>query len=144
MEPKMKLVNGMLHRPDKKRIPIGFIPNGSGNDTLRSLWVTDPAKALDYIVKGDLLKVDITRVMFDVNSEEELEKITRENKIRRLRYQLINSSYGTPAKLNFGAQKFKGRCCCNPYQISALIEFSRIRFEEVDIIVDGETLFSNL
>ena len=98
-----EVVNGMLHRPDKKRIPIGFIPNGSGNDTLRSLWVTDPAKALDYMVKGDLLTVDLTRVMFDFDSDEELEKMSREEKIRRLRYQLINSSYGTPAKLNFGA-----------------------------------------
>lgn len=139
-----EVVNGMLHRSDKKRIPIGFIPNGSGNDTLRSLWVTDPAKALDYIVKGDLLKVDITRVMFDFDTEDELEKMSREDKIRKLRYQLINSSYGIPAKLNFGAQKFKGRCCCNPYQVSALIEFCRIRYEEVDIIVDGETLFSGL
>ena len=27
-----EVVNGMLHRRDKKRLPIAFIPNGSGND----------------------------------------------------------------------------------------------------------------
>ena len=27
-----EVVNGMLHRKDKKRLPIAFIPNGSGND----------------------------------------------------------------------------------------------------------------
>ena len=57
---------------------------------------------------------------------------------------MINSSYGIPAKVNFGAQKFKGRCCCNPYQISALIEFMRIRYELVDIYADGELLMENL
>lgn len=29
-----EVVNGLLHRSDKKRIPVGFIGNGSGNDTL--------------------------------------------------------------------------------------------------------------
>lgn len=28
-----EVVNGMLHRADKKKLPVGFIPNGSGNDT---------------------------------------------------------------------------------------------------------------
>jgi len=26
-------INGMMYRQDKKTIPVGFIPNGSGNDT---------------------------------------------------------------------------------------------------------------
>lgn len=29
-----EVVNGMLHRVDHKKIPVAFIPNGSGNDTL--------------------------------------------------------------------------------------------------------------
>ena len=34
-----EVVNGMLHRSDKRRLPVGFIPNGSGNDTLRAFGV---------------------------------------------------------------------------------------------------------
>ena len=34
-----EVVNGMLHRADKRRLPVGFIPNGSGNDTLRAFGV---------------------------------------------------------------------------------------------------------
>ncbi len=81
-----EVVNGMLHRADKRRLPVGFIPNGSGNDTLRSLWVTDAAKALDYIIKGDLLKVDVTRVLLDCANVEEAEKLSREDRIKKLRY----------------------------------------------------------
>jgi diacylglycerol kinase family enzyme len=55
-----EVVNGMLHRNDKRRLPVAFVPNGSGNDTLRALNVFDINKALDYIVKGDLIKMDIT------------------------------------------------------------------------------------
>ena len=29
-----EVVNGLLHRPDKKKLPVGFIGNGTGNDTL--------------------------------------------------------------------------------------------------------------
>ena len=32
-----EVVNGMMFRSDKKRIPIAFIPNGSGNDTCKSI-----------------------------------------------------------------------------------------------------------
>ena len=34
-----EVVNGMLVRPDKKKVPIGMIPNGSGNDTCTSIGV---------------------------------------------------------------------------------------------------------
>jgi len=30
-----EVVNGMMQRKDKKKIPVGFIGNGSGNDTLK-------------------------------------------------------------------------------------------------------------
>ena len=66
------VVNGMLHRADKIRVPVGFIPNGSGNDTLRAFCVTDIAKALDYIVKGDLMKVDLVKVLLDYPNESEI------------------------------------------------------------------------
>jgi diacylglycerol kinase family enzyme len=50
-------------------MPIAFIPNGSGNDTLRSISVFDLDKALDYIVKGDLIKIDLTKMIVDHETE---------------------------------------------------------------------------
>jgi len=32
-----EVVNGMLARPDKQKLPIGLVPNGSGNDLCSSL-----------------------------------------------------------------------------------------------------------
>jgi diacylglycerol kinase family enzyme len=34
-----EVVNGMMFRQDKKRIPIAMIPNGSGNDTCKSIGI---------------------------------------------------------------------------------------------------------
>ena len=77
-----EVVNGMLHRADKKKIPVAFIPNGSGNDTLRAIEVFDVDKALDYIVKGDLLKVDLHKILIDCDSEESVPADSRTNHIR--------------------------------------------------------------
>ena len=53
--------NGVLHRTDKKKIPLGLIPNGSGNDFAATFNIRDAKRALDFIIKGDLLKFDVCR-----------------------------------------------------------------------------------
>ena len=47
-----EVMNGMMARSDKKRLPMAFIGNGSGDDTNKAVGVFDLEKALDYIVKG--------------------------------------------------------------------------------------------
>ena len=64
-----EVVNGMLHRPDRKRIPVGFIGNGSGNDTNITFNSNSINKALDFIVKGQLIKYDIAKVLIDYETE---------------------------------------------------------------------------
>jgi len=34
-----EVVNGMLQRLDKRRLPVAFIPNGSGNDLCATLLI---------------------------------------------------------------------------------------------------------
>lgn len=41
-----EVMNGMLKRPDKKRVPLIFIGNGSGNDFLRNFEVTNYKQSL--------------------------------------------------------------------------------------------------
>ena len=137
-----EVVNGMLHRSDKRRMPVAFIPNGSGNDTLRSFGVTDIVKAMDYIVKGDIIKVDLTKMLMDYEKEEDI--ADEKERVSNIRYQLINSSFGVPAKINLRASSWKWCCCCNPYQIAAVIEFLSIKYEMVDIIMDGVKIAENI
>ena len=65
-----EVMNGMMARPDGKRLPIGLIPNGSGNDIAHSLGVDDLETALNAIVKAQVIKSDAYRVMTDKRHEE--------------------------------------------------------------------------
>jgi len=77
-----EVINGLFYRPDKKKIPIAFLPNGTGNDFCINLSLENIDQGLDYIIKGDLIKTDIFRVLLDYESEEELyEKQRKDSKI---------------------------------------------------------------
>jgi len=66
-----QVVNGMLARPDKKRLPVGLIPTGQSNDMARSLGLPSGSidLALSYIAKGEVIGVDTTRVLLDHETE---------------------------------------------------------------------------
>ncbi|CDW74738.1 transcriptional regulator [Stylonychia lemnae] len=135
-----EVVNGMLHRADKRKVPIAFIGNGSGNDTLIQFNANDIQRALDFIVKGDLLKYDVGKVLLDYENEED---VPPEQINSNLRYSLINSVFGVSAKINHSAIGYK-RCCCNPYQLAALKEFCRLSPVYVTIEADGEVVYENI
>ena len=78
-----EVVNGMLHRKDQRKIPVAFIPNGSGNDVCKCLEIVDVDRALDYICKGDIIKIDTAKVLIDYENEDEIPQIER---TRHLRY----------------------------------------------------------
>lgn len=63
-----------MFREDKLKIPIAFVPNGSGNDTCKSIGVNSIQQAIEYILKGDTLKMDLNRVFIDADTFEEAEQ----------------------------------------------------------------------
>ena len=60
-------LNGLMRRDDKKKIPIGLLPNGSGDDACGSLSLDIGGihQGLEYILKGDTIKMDIIKVIID-------------------------------------------------------------------------------
>ena len=65
-------VNGMLLREDGLKLPVGIIPGGTGNDVSHTVGNRSVEQALQSFIKGDLLKVDLTRQLSDFESEVEL------------------------------------------------------------------------
>jgi len=55
-------VNGLLARADKKRIPLGFIPAGSGNSVMCDLGTWDFKTAAERIASGNAMGTDINVV----------------------------------------------------------------------------------
>jgi len=69
-----EVVNGLMRRADKRKIPMGFIPGGTGNDFCTNFCNETFERGIDYLVKGQLIKTDIFKVLLDYNSEEEIMK----------------------------------------------------------------------
>lgn len=69
-----QMINGMLARPDKKRLPVGLVPTGTSNDIARSLGISidDIASAIDSLSKCEAIGIDTTRVLIDRSSESGL------------------------------------------------------------------------
>ena len=148
-----EVVNGMMARKDKAKAPIGLVPNGSGNDTCRGIDIFDSKTALDTVLKGQTIKVDLVKVLLDFESEEELEKAietssesqqdgtdTRINRLNHLRYSLINSSYCLLANISRNCQWLKRGIGKNAYVVQTLIELARKRKETMDIELDEGAL----
>ena len=87
-----EVVNGMLARSDGKRLPLGLIPNGSGNTVCFSLGIYTADDALDYIEAGFAGEFDIYRVWRD---DEEY------------RYALMSTFLGYPPEWARTAIPFK-------------------------------------
>lgn len=63
-----EVVNGLLCRHDKKKVPIGVIPAGSGNAFMHDLNLLDPAKAAQCILNAQLSDIDILKVDSDAQT----------------------------------------------------------------------------
>ena len=60
-----EVINGLLTREDKKKIPIGLIPGGSGNSLMVDWGLVNPLDAANAIVSGHTRKVDVAEVKID-------------------------------------------------------------------------------
>lgn len=68
-------INGMMTRADGRSIPLGFLPNGSGDDFCGGLGLGkgDLENGLKYLLSGQTIKVDLIKVLIDYESEEALD-----------------------------------------------------------------------
>lgn len=64
-------VEGFLSSGKNKEISLGIIPGGTGNDFARALGIpSDPQKALEILLAGKTLKVDVGRVLLNEKTEK--------------------------------------------------------------------------
>lgn len=58
-----ELVNGYLARENASRVPLGFLPGGSGNSVMCDLGTWDMAEAARRIATGNVCMMDVTEVI---------------------------------------------------------------------------------
>jgi diacylglycerol kinase family enzyme len=64
-----EVVNGMLAREDGLRVPIGVIPNGSGNALAGGLGMRDSQLGLEGIASRYVAKMDVSEVIADAEND---------------------------------------------------------------------------
>lgn len=133
-----EVVNGMLAREDKKKIPLAILPNGSGDDFCSSLGILSMDHALDYICKGETIKVDTARVLLDHDSEDSLPQGLE--RLNFCRHMIINSGCAMPPLIAFKAKYWKTCCGKTSYAIATLVEAMKgnLVSEIFEVHVDGE------
>jgi diacylglycerol kinase family enzyme len=67
-----EVINGMLMRADGLKLPVLIVPNGSGNDFSNCFRLKSVSKALEWLIKGDLISIDVNKVLFDCAHEDEI------------------------------------------------------------------------
>ena len=67
-----EVVNGMLMREDGMQLPIGYVPNGSGNTVGYQLGIENVDEALDTVVAATASKFDVTRVLGDAEKDQDV------------------------------------------------------------------------
>ena len=127
-------------RPDGLKIPIGILPNGSGNDTCGGIQIDTLQEGLQYIKKGDLIKLDVVKVLLDHESEEAIEESLKTN---HLRFSIINSGLCLTANCAKNAVKWKRLLGKHAYSLQTVIELAKMRSEKYDFLIDDDIQIEN-
>ncbi len=121
-----EVVNGMLSRPDERKLPIGLITGGTGNSFMRDVNCLDPVVAVKRIITGRKRPVDVAKV--DANGET--------------LYAFNIVGWGMPTEINRIAEKMRW-LGGQRYNIASIIEVMKNRQRLATLVVEGNRIVGN-
>ena len=114
-----EIINGMLKREDKKKLPIGLITGGTGNSFMHDMKCLDPIDAAKKIILGNKKPIDV----FKVKSNE------------KTFYSFNLVGWGVPADSNILAEKLRWLGGLR-YSVSGIIEVLKAKKRISKLIYD--------
>ena len=118
-----EIINGMLSREDRKQIPIGLIPSGTGNSFMHDLDSLNPTIAAKKINQLQTRKIDLMKI------KTESETI----------FSFNVAGWGMPPDINILAEKMRW-LGLQRYNIASLIEIMRFKKRQCDLIINNENI----
>lgn len=118
-----EVINGMMSRSDNKRLPIGFIPAGTGNSLMHDFDCLDPVEAAQRIVANQKGKLDVFEI--DANGETI--------------YGFNILGWGIPVAINILAEKMRW-VGGQRYNLASVIEVIKNQTQQVKFIIDGKEM----
>ena len=118
-----EVINGMMDRPDKAKVPIGLIPGGTGNSFMHDLDCLNPSEAIKIIQQGNLKKIDLMKL--DMSGKT------------RYAYNIVG--WGISVTINNLAEKWR-KIGGQRYNLAALYEIIRNPKWTVNITLDDRDI----
>jgi diacylglycerol kinase family enzyme len=133
----------MLAREDGLKVPVGIIPNGSGNALSSGLGMRDTQIALEAIAGRSVSKVDIWKCLIDTEDEDSIPR--GKSSYNQKRYAIL--SFGVGAGLVMSeewARPYKPYFGTKAYDIGKFKCWFKGLYEmfDLDIEVDGKKLIT--
>ena len=98
------------------------------------------SQALKYLIKGEIVKLDVIKCLIDIEEQDLPEDTTN-----HLRYSIINTGLCLVANCARNAIKYKSCLGKNAYSVQTVVELIKRRQEKFDIIInDGEEIIKDL
>lgn len=118
-----EVVNGVLKRADRKTLPIGLLPAGSGNSILHDLSLTNPVVAAEAIIGGRTRFIDVAQIKGGPT----------------LRYSINLIGWGLVTDVGERAETLRW---LGPrrYTVSSVIEILRRKTRRASLVLDGKTI----
>jgi YegS/Rv2252/BmrU family lipid kinase len=116
-------LRGMMLREDKRVIPFGLVPGGTGNSVVVTMEATDPRRAALNIVRGFVRRIDVGKVVTDEGTF----------------YMLNIVGFGLASESNVTAENL--RCCgrCR-YDVAGLYNICLCKRRSTRLRIDGEDI----
>jgi len=138
-----EVVNGMLERPDGLKVPIGIIPNGSGNAGAGGLGILNMKQAFEAIKSKTVIKHDVFRTIIDTENNEDIPRGKDAFKKKRT-HSVVALAIGNMKHLD-NATPFKPYLGNGAYGLAGLwglITGSLGKWVNWDVTVDGDKIKS--
>ena len=121
-----EIINGMLKRKDKKNVPIGLIPGGSGNSYLHDLKLTNPTNVVKKIISNNMQLMDVVQI--EING--------------KISYAMNMIGWGLVTDIGNKAEKYRW-LGTNRYTILSVIEVFTHNSRPATLIMEKETIKDN-
>ena len=118
-----EVINGLLQRKDKMKVPIGLIPAGTGNSLMHDLNCLNPKEAVKRIIFGKKRKLDILKINSGAGQY----------------YSFNIIGWGIPSWVNIVAEKIR-YLGGQRYNLASLIELVKNKSSWVSLTMDGNTV----
>ena len=121
-----EIINGLLTRSDERKVPLGYIPGGTGNSFMYDMECLDPFNATERIIAGATKAIDVIEVQMPNEKS----------------YCMNIVGWGMVTDINESAEKLRW-LGGQRYNLMTLLHVLSLKSRSARLVIDGEESYDN-